>query len=95
MTVYKIFCDESCHLQNDKADVMVLGAIHCDAEKAERLNRHIKWLRHQHNYHTELKWTKLVAKQWPFYKDILDILLFDQDVWFKATVVQRKILLGS
>lgn len=90
MTVYKIFCDESCHLENDKADVMVLGAIHCTAEKAEHLNRHIKWLRHHHSYHTELKWTKLVTKQWPFYRDLLDTLLEDQEVWFKATVVQNK-----
>ena len=88
--LYKIFCDESCHLEHDGADVMVLGAIHCQAVKAEKLTRHIKWLRHQHNYHTELKWTKLVAKQWPFYQALLDMLLDDPDVWFKATVVQHK-----
>jgi len=88
--VFKIFCDESCHMQHDGADIMVLGAIHCSAEKAVQLNRHIKWLRHQHNYQTELKWTKLVAKQWPFYQALMDLLLTDPDVWFKATVVQRK-----
>lgn len=88
--VFKIFCDESCHMQHDGADIMVLGAIHCSAEKAERLNRHIKWLRHQHNYQTELKWTKLVAKQWPFYQALMDLFLSDPEVWFKATVVQRK-----
>ncbi|RLV60500.1 DUF3800 domain-containing protein [Parashewanella curva] len=90
MAVYKIFCDESCHLEHDGADIMVLGAIHCSEDKAVRLTKHIKWLRHQHSYHTELKWTKLIAKQWPFYRSLIDLLIDDSDVLFKATVVQHK-----
>ena len=90
MAVYKIFCDESCHLENDGADIMVLGGIRCTADKATALNKHIKWLRHQHSYHTELKWTKLVAKQIGFYKALIDLLFDDEDIWFKATVVQHK-----
>ena len=90
MTVYKIFCDESCHLEHDGADIMVLGALHCSADKAVHLTKHIKWLRHQHNYQTELKWTKLIAKQMGFYEALIDLILDDPDVWFKATVVQHK-----
>jgi len=88
--IYKIFCDESCHLQHDGADVMVLGALHCRAEKAMQLNKHIKWLRHEHNYHTELKWTKLVAKQWPFYQALIDLVIDSEELRFKTTVVQQK-----
>ena len=88
--IYKIFCDESCHLQHDGADIMVLGAIHCTAEKAIQLNKHIKWLRHQHNYHNELKWTKLVTKQWPFYKALIDFVVDTDEVRFKTSVVQEK-----
>lgn len=90
MAVYKIFCDESCHLEHDGADIMVLGAIRCADEKATALNKHIKWLRHKYNYQTELKWTKLIAKQLDFYKALIDLLIDDPDVWFKATVVQHK-----
>lgn len=90
MTVYKIFCDESCHLERDGADVMVLGAIHCSEDKAVELTKHIKWLRYQYNYHNELKWTKLIAKQLPFYQALIDLLIDDHDVQFKATVVQHK-----
>lgn len=90
MAVYKIFCDESCHLEHDGSDVMVLGGIRCSDEKAIALNKHIKWLRHQHNYQTELKWTKLVSKQIDFYKALIDLLIDDTEVWFKATVVQHK-----
>ncbi len=90
MSVYKIFCDESCHLQHDGSDVMVLGALHCSAEKAEHLTRHIKWLRHNHKFTPELKWSKLHKHQWPLYKDIIDLILDDSDVNFKTTVVLNK-----
>lgn len=90
MAIYKIFCDESCHLEHDGADIMVLGGIRCTDEKATALNKHIKWLRYTHNYQTEIKWTKLVSKQIDFYKVLIDLLVDDPDVWFKATVVQHK-----
>jgi len=31
---YNVYCDESCHLQNDGLSVMVLGAVWCPLEKA-------------------------------------------------------------
>lgn len=37
---------------------MVLGAICCLEGRVEAINRQIKNLRYQHNYQTELKWTK-------------------------------------
>ena len=90
LPVYKIFCDESCHLEHDSADIMVLGALHCSAEKATQLTKHIKWLRHQHNFKPELKWSKLNKHQWPLYKDLIDLLTSDNELHFKATVVLNK-----
>ena len=69
---------------------MVFGALFCPAEESERLNRKIKILRQMHNYRTEIKWTKLIARQWPFYKSLLDLLLDEKCLRFKATVVQNK-----
>ena len=90
LPVYKIFCDESCHLEHDSADIMVLGALHCSAEKATQLTKHINWLRHQHNFKPELKWSKLNKHQWPLYKDLIDLLTSDNELHFKATVVLNK-----
>jgi hypothetical protein len=89
---FKIFCDESCHLdlQKDLSNVMVLGALSCPEEKVEHLTRAIKYLRHKHQYYTELKWTKLIAKQFNFYREVLDLFLNSEDVLFKATVVVNK-----
>lgn len=93
MTTYKIFCDESCHLEHDRANIMVLGAIHCTADKAIALTKHMKWLRHQHNYTPELKWNKLNKHQWPLYRDLIDMITADTDVRFKTTVVLNKNIL--
>lgn len=31
---FNLYCDESCHLENDHQKVMVLGAVWCPLEKA-------------------------------------------------------------
>lgn len=93
-TDFKIFCDESCHLEHDGSNVMVLGALRCRAPDVERVIRQIKTLREQHQYHSEIKWTRLIAKQWPFYQSILNLFLQEECLGFKATVVQQKHLLN-
>ncbi len=35
--VINIYCDESCHLENDPHRVMVLGAVWCPAERARKI----------------------------------------------------------
>lgn len=88
--IYKIYCDESCHMQHDGTDVMVLGALCCTTEKAESLTRHIKWLRHKHNYKPEFKWSKLNKTQWSLYQDLIDLVMQHSDLQFKATIVKNK-----
>lgn len=87
---FKLFCDESCHLEHDSSDVMVLGTICCPEERVEAINRQIKTLRYQHNYQSELKWTKLHYKQIGFYKALIDLFLDTEALRFKATVVINK-----
>ncbi len=90
IAIEKIFLDESCHLQNDGSDIMVLGALFCSAQKAVQLNKHIKWLRHKHQYKPELKWSRLNKSQWNLYQDLIDLVVNDDGLSFKATVVLNK-----
>ena len=90
MAIYKIFCDESCHLEHDGSDIMAIGAIHCTAEKAIELSKSIKALRHKHNYLPELKWSKLNKQQWNLYRDLIDLVLDNEEIHFKTTVVMNK-----
>lgn len=91
---YKIFCDESCHLDSDKASIMVFGAIYCPTQNTEEITRSIKALRAQFSYKNEIKWTKLISKQLPFYKSLIDLFFSNQNIRFKATVVLNKELLN-
>ena len=34
---YTVFCDESCHLENDDSPVMILGAMYCPSDKRKKL----------------------------------------------------------
>ncbi len=90
---YKIYCDESCHLEHDGGNVMVFGALRCKAAAVEETVRAIKGLRTQYEYQTEIKWTKLLKKQLPFYRDLLDLFLRSDALSFKATAVINKHLL--
>jgi uncharacterized protein DUF3800 len=90
---YKIYCDESCHLEHDGCDVMVFGALRADAAAVEPAVRAIKELRSKYKYEIELKWTKLLQKQLPFYLELLDLFLANPCLRFKATVVINKHLL--
>lgn len=94
MNAYKIFCDESCHLEFDKSDIMVLGAICCPAAEVSELNREIKILRHRYGYRNEIKWTKLIGKQKDFYSALLEMFFGSTLMRFKATIVINKHLLN-
>lgn len=90
MSAYKIFCDESNHLLSDNSNLMVNGAIKIEESRVVEANKHIKFLRYKHNYQTELKWTKLVAKQKEFYKELIDYFFASEFMQFKATLVMNK-----
>ena len=83
---YKIFCDESNHLLNDKSNVMVNGAICVPEEEVIDINKYIKYLKYKHNYYNELKWTKLIKSQKDFYIELIDYF-FQSNMRFKATFI--------
>lgn len=87
---YKIFCDESNHLLTDTSNLMVNGAISIEKERLKEASNHIKALRHKHQYHNEIKWTKLIYKQMPFYKELIDYFFSSGFMEFKATLVVNK-----
>ena len=42
MSIYNIYCDENCHLEYDKSDIMVLGAIMCPKELVHQISKDIE-----------------------------------------------------
>ena len=37
MVEYNVYCDESCHLEHDNSNVMVIGAVYCPKKMEKKL----------------------------------------------------------
>lgn len=90
--IYNIYCDESCHLQNDHQQVMVLGAIWCPLEKTREIamRLHEIKLRHKLSSNFEVKWSKVSPAKLLFYKDLIDYFFDDDDLHFRALIIPDK-----
>jgi hypothetical protein len=92
---FNIYCDESCHLENDRQQVMVLGAVWCPLEKARETAVRIREIKARHDLPAsfEMKWTKTSPAKITFYLDVLDYFFDDDDLHFRALIVPDKKLL--
>lgn len=86
---YKIFCDESCHLQNDGWDVMVLGALKCPEDEYEKIKADIKAIKLKHKTPFEIKWQKLSNSRIELYKELIDYFM-DSNLTYRAVIVINK-----
>ena len=88
--VFNVYCDESCHLENDHQPVMLLGAIWCPQEKVTQLSVEIQDMKARHNANGELKWTKVSRARLDFYLEIVDWFLDELPLHFRGLVVMDK-----
>lgn len=89
---YNIYCDESCHLENDRQQVMVLGAIWCPLEKTHEISVRIREIKTGHGLSPklEVKWTKVSPAQEKLYLDLIDYFFDTDDLHFRALIVPDK-----
>ncbi len=88
---FNIYCDESCHLENDHIPVMVLGAISCPAEKARGCAEEIRAIksRHELSPNFEIKWTKVSEGKIDFYIDLLNYFFQNTDLKFRGIIAPK------
>lgn len=98
-----IYCDESCHLENDRENVMILGAVYCPTEKKEEIFERLLSFKKKHRLipqrkknpkenrsYYELKWNKVSQSKIEYYKDVINYFFDDDDLSFRALVVPNK-----
>lgn len=92
---FNIYCDESCHLENDRQKAMVLGAIWCPLEKTREIALRLREIKQKHGLPPdfEVKWTKVSPAGKVFYLDLIDYFFDDDDLHFRALIVPDKTLL--
>lgn len=90
--VFNVYCDESCHLENDHQQVMVLGAVWCPLEKAREISVRIREIKLQHGMKPgfEIKWTKVSPAKQQFYLDLVDYFFDGDGLRFRALIVPDK-----
>lgn len=94
-TEYNVYCDESCHLENDGQKAMVLGAVWCPKDKRLEIAERIREIKQKHSLERdfEIKWTKVSPSKLAFYQDIVDYFFDDDDLHFRGLVVPDKSVL--
>lgn len=88
---YNIYCDESCHLENDHQKVMVLGATWCPRDKVVEISSRLREIKSKHRLKPgfEIKWTKVSPQKLPFYLDLLDYFFDNSDLHFRGLIAEK------
>lgn len=96
MSFYNIYCDESCHLENDHIKAMSLGAIWCDKTDVKRIAEKLRQLKQQHGLSRqfEIKWTKVSPAKLDFYSAAIDLFFDTPELHFRGVVIPNKSLLN-
>jgi hypothetical protein len=92
MTNYNVYCDESCHLEHDGINIMVLGAVWCSRDNIREINERIRQIKTRNNISktAEMKWTKLSpAKVQPF-SDLINYFFDEADLHFRGLLIPNK-----
>jgi hypothetical protein len=90
--IFNIYCDESCHLENDHQQVMVLGAAWCPLANVVDLARSARDLKRQFGLAKdfELKWGKVSRGREDYYTAVLDWFWQTPELHFRGLVIPEK-----
>ena len=90
--IINVYCDESCHLENDGQRAMVFGCVRYPKLKVQELSKQIRELKRKHFIYpfAETKWKTVSYSKEKFYLDLLDLFLSTEDLKFRAVVFQNK-----
>jgi hypothetical protein len=95
-TLYNIYCDESCHLENDHLGVMVLGAVWCPKDAVREIAERVREIKVKHGLSRlfEVKWTKVSKGKADFYIDLVDYFFDCTDLHFRGLLIPDKSVLN-
>jgi len=92
MEQINIYCDESCHLQNDGKPSMVLGAVWCPKDKTKEITTRINEIKKKYNLKNsaEIKWTKISPSKSEFYKELINYFFDNEFLHFRGLVADKR-----
>lgn len=92
MVEYNIYCDESCHLENDRCDVMAIGAIWQPKEVADNIALNIRRIKRSYNLpgSFEVKWKKVSPAKTDFYESLINYFFDEKYLHYRVVVISNK-----
>lgn len=90
---YRLFFDESCHLDNDDSKVMTVGYIKVPEDLYNQHYQVFKNIMREYKAFDELKWNKFAKSRVLLYQRIIDFF-FDNTIDFRCVVIKHKDRLG-
>lgn len=102
--LFNIYCDESCHLENDRIPAMMLGAVWCRADRVREVSERVRELKVGHGLLNpdelrqpsggpfESKWSKVSGSKALFYLALVDYFFDDDDLHFRGVVIDKRVL---
>lgn len=90
--LYNVYCDETCHLEHDEINVMVLGAVWCPQENLKEINQQIRAIKERNGVSPsmEMKWTKISPAKVGMYGDLVNYFFDDDSLRFRALIIPDK-----
>lgn len=90
--LYNVYCDETCHLEHDGINVMVLGAVWCPQENLKEINQRIREIKERNGVapSMELKWSKISPAKVGMYEDLINYFFDDNSLRFRALIIPDK-----
>jgi Protein of unknown function (DUF3800) len=89
-----IYCDESCHLENDRESKMLLGAVWAPKDRVSRLVKELKEIKRRFSACGELKWSKVSKSRLNFFMAVIDWFFLEPELHFRGIVISNKHLLN-
>lgn len=92
MQTFNVYCDESCHLEHDRQNAMVLGAVWAPLERARELCAAFRQIQTEHGLprQFEVKWTKVSPAKADFYLAWVTRFFDEADLHFRALIIPDK-----
>lgn len=92
MINYNIYCDESCHLEHDGMNVMVLGAVWCPNDAVREINKCVRDIKKRNGVSptAEMKWTKISPAKVQLYTDFVNYFFDDERMHLRAVIIPDK-----
>jgi hypothetical protein len=88
MKTFNFYCDESCHLENDKMPYMLISYVSSAYNQVKLHSENIRKIKTKYFLKGEIKWSALSKSQYPLYSELIDYF-FATDIQFRAIVINK------